>query len=130
MPPSFVGLHEVSVSLHTPVGSLHGSCRIYHFDLRLSLILLFKSYPHLDMFSDLHLIRKCAVGDQWMSVLVSCWEMDVMLAPACILHCRDQCVYFMGHCFSPQNSCGVSSQSHVLRLCCFVLGCAFKLQDF
>lgn len=121
MPPSFVGLHEVSVSIHTPVGSLHGSCHIYHFDLRLSLILLFKSYPHLDMFSDLHFIRKSAVGDQWMGVLVSCWEMGAMLAPVCIPHCRDQCVYFMGHCFSPQSSCDCVSHLSLMYCDCAVL---------
>lgn len=62
MLPSFVGLHmkSVCVSIEVLVGSLHGSCHIYHFDLKLSLILLLKSCPPLEVFFNLHLIKNYA----------------------------------------------------------------------
>lgn len=90
----FEGLCEFGVS-HMPVDSLHGSCHIHHCDLKLSLLLLFKSCPPLEMFSDFPLMDKycCRPSSPPVSrgpgVLVSCWDMGTALAPTHILCFRD-----------------------------------------
>lgn len=125
------------VSIYVLVGSLHGICHLYHFDLKLSSILLFNTCPPLEMFSDLHLIIKYAADP-----LLHWWPMDAYIGElwgggcyACLwahpLLQRPVCLFYGALCLStePLWLC-VSSRSCIMWLCCVVLGHAFKLQDF
>lgn len=127
------------VSIHVPVDSFHGNCHIHHFDLKLSLILLFKSRPPLEIFSDFPLISKNCLRPP---------SPPVSSGPGCIGellgngHCscphthlvfqrHTACVFHGALCLSPEALwlC-VSSWSCVMWLCCVVLGHAFKPQNF
>lgn len=126
------------ISIRMLVDSLRGSSHIYHFDLKMSLILLGESSLNLALLWRCFLISTWlksilqtlfSTSDQWRGVLVSCWEMGATLAPVRIPCYRDQSVCFTCSSTGPLRL-RVLSLSCVMRLCCIVLGHAFKLQDF
>lgn len=134
-----VYVNSVYVSICVPVDSLHGYCRIHHFDLKLSLILLFISCPPLEMFSDFPLINKYCCRPSSPPVSSGPGHIGEFLGDE---HCscphthlvfqrHTACIFYGALCLSTESLwlC-ISSWSCVMWLCCVVLGHAFKPQDF